>query len=65
MPRTKTIKILDGLREQGVSDTQILEHLLYNYFSGAEAENGMLDAQEEFVPDTIDEDGYNHLTGGH
>lgn len=62
MPRTKTIAILNGLREAGYTDTQILEHLLFNYFSGTEAEHAMLDAQEEFAPDSIDEDGYNHYT---
>lgn len=61
MPRTKTLNILSGLRELGYTDTDILEHLLFNYLSGHTAEMGLLDAQEELAPGTIDEDGYNHL----
>ena len=49
MPRTRTIEVLENLRAYNVSDTEILEYLLYNYFSGAQAEEAIESAQEEFV----------------
>lgn len=62
MPRQKTVNILQGIRDAGYTDTQILEHILFNYLSGTQAEFSILDTQQEFIPDTIDEDGFNHLT---
>ena len=61
MPRTKTVNILDGLRELGYTDTQILEHILFNIMSGTESEYALKGAQLEFAPETIDEDGFNWL----
>ena len=49
MPRQRTIEVLENLRSFNVSDTDILEYLLYNYFSAAEAQQAIESAQEEFI----------------
>lgn len=56
MTRSDAFNYLDGLREAGVSDTQILEYILGNHLSGHMAAEIMGDAYFEFLSDLEEEE---------
>jgi hypothetical protein len=50
--RQKAWELLEKLRETGVQDSRILEHVLYNYLSGSDS----VEALEDFIRDNFDSD---------
>ena len=48
--RDKAVKLLDKLTNDGdgVSERMLLEFLIYDYMTGEEAYNAMLEAEKEF-----------------
>lgn len=47
--RNKAVKLLEDLREAGISDAKILEHIIYNFLDGSVATEAMEDAKNEFL----------------
>ena len=46
--RQKAEGLLERLRDSGYTDTQILEHILYNFMSGAEELEALQSTCDEF-----------------
>lgn len=55
MPRQESINKLDSLLELGYTHQQLLEHILYNFMSGAEANEAMDSCIAEFAPELEEE----------
>jgi len=49
MSRENTAIMLDSIRDFGVPDKDILDYLLFNYFSSDDARRAMESAQWEFI----------------
>ena len=45
--RQTAVQMLDALRARGVSDTSMLQHIIYNFMSGAEAVEVLKDLATE------------------
>lgn len=57
--RPRAIAILDSLRHDwNLSDKEILEYIIYNWMSGDQAEEAMVDACQEFdvIPFGVDQE---------
>lgn len=53
--RNEVVKLLETLREKGADDSDILEHLVYNWFSSDDAFEGLADYANDHDYD-IEED---------
>lgn len=47
--RDKAVALLEEMRGRGISDKDLLEHIVYNYMSGAESVDALEDAREDFI----------------
>jgi hypothetical protein len=54
--RSKAIDLRDEMLSLGLSSTQLLDYVICNYLSGAEAFNAMESAMEEYFGDEEDEE---------
>ncbi len=54
--RSKAIDLRDEMLSLGLSSTQLLDYVICNYLSGAEAFNAMESAMEEYFGDEEEED---------
>lgn len=54
--RQRASELLESLLEQGVTESMILEFILNNHFSGAEALDALLAAKEDLFTDDIDDE---------
>jgi hypothetical protein len=66
MNRTKAAQLLDTLKSAGISDYQILDHILNNFMSGDESVSALesclneYDLLEEECPSCGSADTFNH-----